>query len=71
MKFIVKLTLGLFLLLPFTAVAEIPKEMEADFSSASGYIIMPIGDEYLVDLDATAGLQEGDLLTLVMPGEKV
>lgn len=66
-----RLLLLITLLLPWTALAEIPQGMESDFAPLSGYIIMPIGDEFLVDLDATANLQEGDILTLVMPGEKV
>jgi hypothetical protein len=71
MKLLFKLTLFALLLLPGTALAEIPKGMQDDFAPTSGYIIMPIGDEFLVDLDASSNLREGDILTLVMPGEKV
>lgn len=71
MKLLTRLTFLLLLLLPLAATADIPKGMKADFAPAGGYIIMPIGDEFLVDLDASANLQEGDILTLVMPGERV
>lgn len=59
------------LLLPLTATAQLPPQIEADFKNVSGYIIMPIGNEYLVDLDVSANLKEGDILTIVTPGEKV
>lgn len=71
MRSFATLILLLLLLLPVIAAAEIPKGMVTDFAPLNGYIIMPIGDEFLVDLDASASLQEGDILTLVMPGEKV
>ncbi len=61
----------LFLVLPFTAVAILPVAIEQRFALLSGAIIMPIADEYLIDLDASANLQIGDILTLVAPGEKV
>ena len=32
---------------------------------------MPIGDEYLIDLDMTSGIKEGDILTLISDGEKI
>lgn len=71
MKLLTKLSFLLLLLIPVSVTAEIPRGMVADFAPLSGYIIMPIGDEFLVDLDASASLQEGDILTLVVPGEKV
>ncbi len=71
MNLVVKLSLLLVLLFPLSSVAELPKQMEDDFAAVSGYIIMPIGDEFLVDLDASSNLHEGDILTLIVPGEKV
>lgn len=67
----IKLTLLLLLVLPLNALAELPEQLREDFSPISGIIIMPVGDKYLVDLDASSNLQEGDILTLVMPGEKI
>jgi len=71
MRLLTSSFLFVLLLFPMTVLAELPERIKADFAPQSGYIIMPIGDEFLVDLDAAANLQEGDILTLVMPGEKV
>ncbi len=71
MKLLTKLTLMLLLILPLNALAELPEQLKKDFAPSSGIIIMPVGDKYLVDLDASSNLQEGDILTLVMPGEKI
>jgi hypothetical protein len=56
---------------PLSVFAELPDRIKQDFAPVSGVIIMPIGEEYLVDLDATVNLQEGDILTLTAAGEKV
>ncbi len=37
----------------------------------SGYVIMPVGGEFLIDLDATNGVAVGDLFNVVQPGEKI
>ena len=71
MILIAKLLLCFLLLMPLAAHAQLPAQLIADFAPLNGYIIMPIGDEFLVDLDASVNLREGDILTLVMPGEKV
>jgi hypothetical protein len=71
MTLLTRLTLLLFLILPLNALAELPEQLKNEFSPISGIIIMPVGDKYLVDLDASSNLQEGDILTLVMPGEKI
>lgn len=61
----------ILLLWPLTATAEIPTAIKTDFAPLTGYIVMPVGDEFLIDLDAADNLREGDILTLIMPGEKV
>lgn len=71
MKFINHLLLATFLLLPLPCFAQLPPQLINDFATRSGYLIMPIGDEYLIDLDASTDLQEGDILTLIVPGETV
>ncbi|HEX9777007.1 MAG TPA: VCBS repeat-containing protein [Geopsychrobacteraceae bacterium] len=71
MKPIFTLCLVLLLCWPLTALAALPQQITDDFSPLSGYLIMPVGDEYLVDLDASDRLRVGDILTLVVPGEKV
>lgn len=60
-----------FLFVPGLSLAQLPDQLLDDFAPLSGYVIMPVGEEYLVDLDASKGLQEGDVLSLVSPGEKV
>ena len=71
MKLVLKLSFLLLFCFPFTSVAEISDQLKKDFAPISGTIIMPIGEEYLVDLDASVNLHVGDILTLIMSGEKV
>ncbi|MFK5926585.1 MAG: VCBS repeat-containing protein [Desulfuromusa sp.] len=71
MKLIARLSLLLLFCFPFTSLAEIPDQLKNDFKPIGGTIIMPIGEEYLIDMDASVNLQEGDILTLIMAGEKV
>ena len=54
-----------------TSFAEFPQQIKQDFAPLAGVIIMPIGDEYLIDLDASSGIKQGDILTLISEGEKV
>ena len=71
MKFVAKLSLLFLFCFPFSSLAEIPEQLRNDFMPTSGTVIMSVGEEFLVDLDASTSLQEGDILTLVMAGEKV
>lgn len=71
MKLIVRLCLFVLFCFPLSTFAEIPDQLKHDFATISGTIIMPIGAEFLVDLDASTDLREGDILTLLMTGEKV
>jgi hypothetical protein len=61
----------ILLFLPLTLFAQIPEQLKKDFSPIAGAIIMPIGEEYLINLDASVNLHVGDILTLVMAGEKI
>lgn len=65
------LLLILSISLPLQALAILPDQVKNDFSTISGTIIMPIGEQFLVDMDASSGLQEGDILTLVGTGEQI
>jgi hypothetical protein len=87
MKSFVKLFFCLFLLTPVLSLAELPKQVELDYAVLKGYVVMPISDEYIVDLDASDNmpisdeyivdldasdnLHVGDILTLVTPGQKI
>ena len=60
------------LLVAFGAVcAELSEQVQTDFEVVEGVIVMPINDEYIVDLDEHDNLHVGDILTLVNPGRKI
>mgnify|MGYP001458658978 FL=1 len=62
----------LVLTLPGFVLAEVDLDkVQEDFKSVSGYLVMPVGKEFLVDLDAASGVRVCDLLSVVVPGEKV
>lgn len=46
-------------------------QIKQDFAVLNGVIIMPVAGEYLIDLDISSGINEGDILTLVTEGEKI
>lgn len=71
MNSLLKIVFVLFLCLPLNALAELPDQLIKDFSPISGTLIMPMGDEFMVDLDAVTGLQQGDILTLTAGGEQI
>jgi hypothetical protein len=51
--------------------SDLVDEVARDFSSLSGLVIMRSGQEILIDLDATKGLVNGDLLAVITPGEAI
>ncbi|MBW2689420.1 MAG: hypothetical protein JRC99_05780 [Deltaproteobacteria bacterium] len=71
MKFTIKLILLFLLCVPTITFAELPKQIENDFSVLEGLIVMPVGEEYVVDLDASDRLHEGDILTMVGEGKNI
>jgi hypothetical protein len=71
MKLIIKLTLLFSLCMPTIALAKLPEQVQADFAVIDGFVVMPINDEYIVDLDARDSLDIGDILTLVSPGKTI
>ena len=62
-----------FLLFSLTTFADAVTldQLQKDFATVRGHIIMPVGEEYLIDLDASSTLNEGDIVTLMAPGEKI
>jgi len=42
-----------------------------DFKPLSGYVVMPIGNEFLIDLDGSDGVAVSDLFSVITPGEKI
>jgi hypothetical protein len=71
MKSSIPLLLLLFLLFPALAFAELPMQVESDYSVLDGTVVMPLNDEYIVDLDSSDGLHVGDILTVVAKGERI
>ena len=71
MKSVYNLLLLTLLCWPLTAFAELPDNVAVDFAVVEGVVVMPINDEYIVDLDARDDLNVGDVLTLVTPGQKI
>lgn len=71
MNWLLKLFFITVLIFPLQAGAEIPNQIKEDFSPLAGTVIMPIDDEFLIDLDGSANLKEGDILALTTPGKKV
>ncbi|MBN1956760.1 MAG: VCBS repeat-containing protein [Desulfuromonadales bacterium] len=71
MKRLLQISVLFLLCLPINVLAALPEQIKQDFSPLNGVIIMPVGEEYLIDLDASVNLHEGDILTLVTAGEQV
>ena len=65
------LAILLLLVLVTSAPAAVTDEVVKDFKPLSGYVIMPVQGEFLIDLDAGKGVAVGDLLSVVKPGEKI
>ncbi len=65
------LALLLTLFLAASAGAAVLDDIKKDFKPLSGYVIMPVGDEFLIDQDAAHGVAPGDLFSVVKPGEKI
>ena len=66
------LAAGLLLALPVTALAGgVPAEVAKDFRPVTGHVIMPIGGQFLIDLDAGTGVNVGDVFSVVKPGREI
>jgi hypothetical protein len=62
---------ALLLMAVGTAPAGTLEDMVEDLQPVPGYVVLPVQNEYLIDLDATSGLAVGDLFNVVQPGEKI
>lgn len=71
MSYLKVIFIVLTLLVPGVAGAVLPEQVKIDFASSEGTVLMPIEEEYLVDLDASARLSEGDILSLVQEGDPI
>lgn len=68
---LVYLTPLLLLVFVTTVSASVVDEIARDFKPLSGFVIMPVEGEFLIDKDAGQGVAVGDLFSVVKPGEKV
>lgn len=61
----------LSLLLQGAAWAGFEEEVAKDLAVKPGYLVAPVGDMWLIDADAGAGVQVGDLFTIVRKGDPI
>ncbi|SHJ07524.1 hypothetical protein SAMN02745165_01491 [Malonomonas rubra DSM 5091] len=68
-----KTLLALILLFAMTlpAFASNYAMLAEDLKTIEGTIIIPIGEEFLIDLDSSSNLRLGDIVTLISPGEAI
>ncbi len=59
------------LLMACPASAGVLEELVADLKPVDGYVVLPVRDEFLIDLDARHGLTAGDLLAVIQSGEPI
>ncbi|MCL1482002.1 MAG: hypothetical protein MH213_12335 [Marinobacter sp.] len=50
---------------PVYLVPTLLLRVREDFKTVSGVVVMPTGEEYLIDLDASQGVMAGDLFSVV------
>lgn len=50
---------------------EIFEQIRRDFSPLSGIVVKRVGEEFLINLDTSQGLSEGDLFAVVTSGERL
>jgi hypothetical protein len=51
--------------------ADLGPQVRKDLAPLSGSVIAVRTDDYLIDLDATAGVRSGDLFAVIQPGQSV
>lgn len=62
---------GVLLLTVGPALAGTLEDLAADLQPVSGCVVLPVQNEFLIDLDASKGVAVGDLFAVVQPGEKI
>ncbi len=65
------LTGAMLLLVASTCWAGFEEQVHRDMAVESAYLISPVGQLWLVDIDATKGVQVGDLFTVVEKGDPI
>lgn len=62
---------ALMVVSPSAGQASAVEDIAKDLRPVSGYVVMTLQEEFLIDLDASHGLRVGDLFSVVSPGEKI
>ncbi|MDY0190789.1 MAG: VCBS repeat-containing protein [Desulfuromonas sp.] len=55
----------------FSASAALIDAVQKDFAAVNGCVVMPTGNEYIIDLDAAQGVAAGDLMAVVEQGDAI
>jgi hypothetical protein len=53
------------------AVAALEDEVAGDFKPLDGYVVMKEGGEFIIDLDASHGVQPGEVFAVAGPGKEI
>ncbi|WP_225073619.1 VCBS repeat-containing protein [Desulfuromonas sp. CSMB_57] len=61
----------LLVLVTGTVQAGTLEEIVQDLQPVPGYVVLPVQDEFLIDLAASHGVTNGDLFSVVAPGEPI
>lgn len=62
---------ALLVLVTGTVQAGTLEEIVQDLQPVPGYVVLPVQDEFLIDLAASHGVASGDLFSVVAPGEPI
>jgi len=65
------LTFGIEVLLAPPAKATDLQQLLSNLKPVEGVVVMPMGEEYIVDLDASDGIRVGDTFSVIQPGAKI
>lgn len=65
------LTVFFLAFIPLQVTAGISGQVAADFQPTTGVIIMPVDNEFLIDLGVSSGVNQGDLFSVLAPGKQI
>ena len=54
-----------------SAWASLTEQLNQDFSTVDGYVVMATGADYILDVDSSQGVSSGDLFSVVSSGDKI
>jgi hypothetical protein len=53
------------------SLSALEDDISSDFSPLSGYVVLKENGEFIIDLDASHGIRNGDIFTVVGPGKDI